>query len=416
VQQVGERLAAKSHRPDLIYRFTVLDSPDVNAFALPGGYIYITRGIMAYFNSEAELAGVLGHEIGHVTARHSVRQISAAQAGSILASIFIDTQAGAQLFNVLGTALLSGYGRDHELEADRLGAEYLARTDYDSDAMLEVIGILKNQEELDKERAKAEGREPRSYHGVFASHPRNDQRLQEVVGAAKKLKTSATERVGRDEYLKHIDGMIYGDSAKHGVRHGSSFYHADMNFALDFPKGWRLENSPQAVTAHAPGNDVLLELRSQDLNKRVSPEVFLKNYLQMDVKNGASIPGLALPSHSGIVTLKTPFGQRPTRVSAVFHDNRAFVFFGAGKDDNAFKKADDDFLKTARSLRALKADERRIAAGLKLKVVRAAPGDTFAKLAKRSPISSYAESSLRVLNDKYPTGEPKAGESIKIVQ
>jgi len=143
VQNVGTKLASKSHRSNLIYRFIVLDSKEVNAFALPGGYIYITRGLMAYLKSEAELAAVLGHEIGHVTARHSVRQYSANQLtniGLIISSIFIPgmNQASNQLAQLFGTALLRGYGREHELEADRLGAEYLARTNYNPQAMLDV--------------------------------------------------------------------------------------------------------------------------------------------------------------------------------------------------------------------------------------------------------------------------------------
>ena len=167
VQRVGEQLATHSHRPGLVYRFTVLDSPEVNAFALPGGYIYITRGILAYLNSEAELAAVLAHEVGHVTARHAVRQYTAATAASIGANILsavvpeLGSQAGQQLMNVIGNALLSGYGRDHELESDRLGAEYLARTGFDPHAMIGVVGVLKNQEEFEKQRAKEEGREPR---------------------------------------------------------------------------------------------------------------------------------------------------------------------------------------------------------------------------------------------------------------
>src|SRR3989344_796841 len=154
VEQVGQKLAALSHRPGLTYHFTVLDSPEVNAFALPGGYIYITRGILAYLNSEAELAAVLGHEIGHVTARHGVRQYTAATAtGFVGAIIGVATGIGAtqDLFNnVFGNAILSGYGRDHELESDRLGAEYLARAGYDPQAIIQVIGILKNQEEFEK--------------------------------------------------------------------------------------------------------------------------------------------------------------------------------------------------------------------------------------------------------------------------
>ena len=133
VQSIGHTLAAVSHRPDLAYHFTVVDSPMVNAFALPGGYVYITRGLMAYLNSDAELAAVLGHEIGHVTARHSVRQISAARAAQIgysIGSILVpelQNQAAESIFNSMGSAILSGYGREDELEADRLGSEYLAQ-------------------------------------------------------------------------------------------------------------------------------------------------------------------------------------------------------------------------------------------------------------------------------------------------
>ncbi|NCP80514.1 MAG: M48 family metalloprotease, partial [Gallionella sp.] len=180
VNGVGQALASRSHRSNLNYHFTVVDSAEINAFALPGGYVYITRGIMAYLNSEAEMAAVIGHEIGHVTARHGVRQQSAAQATSLgitLASIFVpelNSRAGQDLSNLLGGALLSGYGRDHELESDRLGAQYLARTEYDPQAMIRVVGVLKNQELFDAEIAKQEGREPRRYHGTFATHPDND--------------------------------------------------------------------------------------------------------------------------------------------------------------------------------------------------------------------------------------------------
>ena len=164
VNEVGQRLGKASHRPQLQYNYVVVDSPEINAFALPGGYIYITRGILAYLNSEAELAAVLGHETGHVTARHSVQQMSAATAagvGATLIGIFVPVlrnQAGDTAISMLGNVLLSGYGREHELEADRLGAEYLYRTGYDPQAMIKVIGVLKNQELFDAEIAKTEGR------------------------------------------------------------------------------------------------------------------------------------------------------------------------------------------------------------------------------------------------------------------
>ncbi len=423
VQQVGERLAANSHRSKLVYRFTVLDSPDVNAFALPGGYIYITRGILAYINSEAELAAVLGHEIGHVTARHSVRQYTSAMAANIGAGILsavvpeLGGQAGQQLLNVIGNALLSGYGREHELESDRLGAEYLARSGYDPNAVLGVIGILKNQEEFEKKRAKAEGREPRIYHGVFASHPSADKRLQQVVGQAKKFKTAAATRVGREEYLKHINGTVFGDSAKEGIRRGSNFYHRDLNFALKFPDGWNLENNPNSIIARRPDRNAVIQVQVKDLNKDITPKEFMQQRLKLKgLEREDKLNGTSLPSHTAVTRITTPFGKRDTRVTVVFYNKRAYIFFGATKDPRDFEKTDPLFLETARSLRPLTAKQKKLAEGLRIRIIRAKAGTTFAKLAAQSPISNYAESTLRLINGKFPGGEPKPGEPIKIVQ
>jgi len=188
VAAVGQRLASGSPGADLSYTFTLLDSTEINAFALPGGFIYLTRGLLSYMNSEAELAAVLGHEIGHVTARHGVRQASsvqAAQVGAGLLSIFVPQFRNRQAHQTLGllsTALLRCYGREHELEADRLGADYLRATDYDPKAMLDVIRTLKNNELLDQQLARLEGREPRAYHRVVSTQPHHDTRLHAAVG------------------------------------------------------------------------------------------------------------------------------------------------------------------------------------------------------------------------------------------
>lgn len=210
VNRIGQQLAKQSHRKDLKYTFTVLDDPSVNAFALPGGYIYITTGIMSYLNSEGELAGVLGHEIGHVTAKHGVKQQSAGVASSVLLSVLAKQAGGSG--NELGSlnkALLSGYGRDHELQADRLGAEYLARIGFAPKNMIDVVGVLKAQEEFDKFQAQKEGRQPRAYHGVFASHPDNDSRLQKIIAEAGKYKQGTTRDAGHDRYLNMIAGLKY---------------------------------------------------------------------------------------------------------------------------------------------------------------------------------------------------------------
>lgn len=211
VNRIGQSLAKRSHRNNIPYKFTILEDPSVNAFALPGGYIFITTGLMAYLNSEGELAGVLGHEIGHVTARHGAQQQSAGLASAILLEV-LAKKAGKSTVNSLNqisTAIIRGYGREHELEADRLGAEYLARAGYSPQNMYDVISVLKAQEEFSKYMARREGRQPPSYHGVFSTHPSNDQRLKTVIDAAKRIKTAGTRSPNHDGYLKQINGIKY---------------------------------------------------------------------------------------------------------------------------------------------------------------------------------------------------------------
>lgn len=424
VQQVGERLAAKSHRPQLKYTFTVLDSAEVNAFALPGGYVYVTRGILAHLNSEAELAAVLGHEIGHVTARHAVRRYSAAVAanlgvavGSILAPE-LGTRAGQTLVNILGGALLSGYGREQELEADHLGAEYLARSDYDPQAMIEVIGLLKNQELLDKQLAEKEGRAPRAYHGLFASHPSADQRLQQVVSGADKHRTAGTSRTGRDDYLRRLQGLAFGDSAAQGIRRGNAFYHRGLNFGVRFPEGWQLDNSPERLLARHPDGNAVLEMQVTARGAARTPQEYLVVNMQLrDLREPNPIKVGALPGYTAISRMQTPFGARDTRVAVVFLNKQAFRFFGVARDVPGATKADDTlerlFLDSVHSLHVLRPDEHALAQGRHLDIVAARAGDTFAKLARQGPLGGETENVLRLLNGRYPQGEPQRGQLIK---
>ncbi len=424
VQRIGEELAAKSHRPQLIYRFTVLDSPTVNAFALPGGYIYITRGIMAYLNSEAELAAVLGHEIGHVTARHGVRQYSAAMAANVgytIGAILVPELQNANVqdaFKLLSTSLLRGYGREHELESDRLGAEYLARSSYDPDAMIDVVSVLKGQEEYEKATAEREGREARAYHGVFATHPSADKRLQEVVGEARKYQTGATQKRGRDRYLEMIDGMVFGDSEKEGIRRGNRFYHKPLDFQLTFPQGWNIENRPSYLAGYAPKKVALLHVSLEDRNRRISPREFVQQRLEVKgnrLQEGRELRINGMPAFTGIATMKTPYGTQPTRVTVAYFGDKAMVFLGATKDGNV-RAYDAAFLDTVRSLSRLDAEGRRLAEPLRIDVRKGRTGESFTSLARESAIPNYPEIQLRLINDQYPEGDVVAGAPLKLVQ
>lgn len=418
VQSVGEKLAKVSHRQDLIFRFTVLDSPVINAFALPGGYIYITRGLMAYLNSEAELAAVLGHEIGHVTARHGVRQQSAAQAANLgytLGAILFPElrgQASQQVFNVLGGALLSGYGREHELESDGLGAEYLARSGYDPAAMIDVIRVLKNQETFAAAEAEKIGKEAKGYHGLFASHPDNDTRLKEVVAKANRYVTQQRNR-DQDAYFSNINGMTFGDSEKQGIRSGNNFYHLEMGFAMSFPKQWHINNNATSLQAIAPNGDAAMQVTVTDINKKLSPKQFVEERLKATkLKQAKAIKSHGLDGYTGIVTTDGKLG----RLSVLFLRESAFIFYGEAKQANTFEQFDNDFLTALKSFHALRDDEVQFAREQKIEIVTVSDNDSYEKWAEDSRISNSPLAQLRLLNGVYPKGQLKAGQQAKRVK
>jgi len=419
VQSVGEKLAMVSHREDLIYRFTVLDSPVINAFALPGGYIYITRGLMAYLNSEAELAAVLGHEIGHVTARHGVRQQSASQAaglGYLIGSIlFPELRAGPSqdIFNIMSGALLSGYGREHELESDGLGAEYLAKAGYEPKAMIDVIRVLKAQEMFAAAEANKQGREAQGYHGLFASHPDNDTRLHEVVGAADKFSIGRKGLILRQEYLAQIDGLIFGDSEEQGIRSGRHFYHLAMNFAVDFPNAWQVNNKPNSLQAVSSGGQAFIEMQATDINRKLSPQEFIRQRLKLDkLTAGQKLNVNGLEGYTGLAKLK----DNPMRISVIYFQERAFVFFSGVKNSKDFSRFDVDFLSTAKSFHRLAKDEQHLAKALNLGIVTVSKQDNYASWARKSRISNSPLLQLKLLNGHYPNGELQLGKLAKRVK
>jgi predicted Zn-dependent protease len=419
VQRVGKKLAGFSHRPGIDYSFTIIDSSTVNAFALPGGYIYITRGMLAYLNSEAELAAVLGHEIGHVTARHSVRQQSTSAVTGLLGAVLAAStgiQGADTLTNMAGTAIVRGYGREHELEADRLGAEYLARSGYDPEAMLKVVGILKNQESFEVAVAKKEGREPNVYHGLFSTHPDNDARFREVVNAANKYKTGDTARVGRDSFLLRLDGLTFGDSAREGVIRDNRFFHKDLDFSITFPSGWKINNQTSRIIATPAAKDGLIQMTLAENKQRLPGKEFMQQELAIPLSSGKAFNASGMKGYSAVTVGDTPFGKRRIRYAVVNRGDDAYIFAGTARSTQHAGKYDAAILATAKSLHPLTGAEKKLAQEKKLDIIRAPGGTTWSGLARRSPITNYPEEQLRLLNDQYPAGEPASSEIIKIVR
>ena len=416
VNEVGQRLARQSRRPNLPWHSTVLDSPDINAFALPGGYVYITRGIMAYLNSEAELAGVLGHEIGHVTARHGVRLQSAppvvepsAALGSVLVS-GTNNQAGAALLQTLAQAWTAGYGREHELESDRLGAEYLAKAGYDPQAMIEVIGVLKNQEQFAAEQAKRNGHPLRTYHGTFDTPPGNDARLQQVVGEASKY-AIAFPREGRSDYLQKLAGVYFGDSPDQGVIRNNLLLHEKLGLAIQFPLGWQVQNRPDRVVAMSPPGDALVELRQGP--KHDSPLETLQKGIKLDA--GARYVGGSLGGYPAAFAAGAQQGK-PVVAAAVAFKGTQYLIAGMAKDKLAYDRERGTLRAVINGFRAIAPAEKQAARPYGLQLVTSQPGTTMADLARQSPLGADAESQLRLMNDLYPSGEPKPGQLLKIVR
>lgn len=413
VTQVGKALAASSQRPDLDWHFTVLDSPEVNAFALPDGYVYITRGVLAYLADEAELAGMLGHEIGHVAARHALHQLSApagAGPGAVLDAVLISglgNEAEATLPQNLAVAWTAGYGRDHELEADRLGAEYLAKTGYNPQAMLEVMGVLKNQQLFDIEQARREGREPRRYHGIFAIHPDHDTRLKQVVAEAAKYRVAGA-RQDDGEFMQVMNGVYFGDSPDQGVIRNNALLHEKLGIALQFPQGWKVLNQPERVVAINPQQDAMMQWLRGPNGKPLETVQGLRLDQGARYESG-SVNGMPAGFAAG-----TRQG-RPVLAAAIDFSDSQYLVAGITRDAPAYQRNKDAIKRAINSFHAITAAERQQARPFVIRTIGAQPGMTMAGLAAHSPLGPRAESYLRLMNNLYPGGEPRPGQLLKVV-
>jgi predicted Zn-dependent protease len=414
VNQIGQRLAQQSTRPGLQWHFTVVDSPDVNAFSLPGGYVYLTRGLMAYLNSEAELAGVIGHEIGHISARHGARQPDAspaAAANSALGSVLAPgRQAGASLLPTLAQAWATGYGREYELVSDRLGAEYLAKAGYNPQAMVKALGALKNQARFAAEQARAGGHPPRTYHGILDAHPGNDASLQQGVDEAKRHAV-AEPREGRSDYLQQMAGVYFGDSPDQGVIRNNLLLHAKLGLALQFPSGWAVENRPDRVVATNPPGDALVELLPGPQGDR--PLETLQQGIRLDA--GARYDSGSLGGYPAAFAAGAQQGK-PVVATAVVFNGTQYLIAGIARDKPAYERERSALRAAINSFRAITPAERKGVRPQVLQLVTAQPGTTMAGLARQSPLGGEAESQLRLMNDLFPSGEPTPGQRLKIVQ
>ncbi|MEM8766530.1 MAG: M48 family metalloprotease [Pseudomonadota bacterium] len=417
VDEIGQRLVEVSADRGKEYHFYVVDETSVNAFALPDGYIFIHRGLITYTRSEDELAGVIGHEIGHVVGSHARRANVLNMMGSvagIVGSVLTGTGAISDLSNTATATLTSGYRRDLELEADEYGGEFLALAGYNPLAMIDVIHVLKDHSLF----AKNVLRQPQVYHGLFASHPKNDKRLHEAVEKSLHLFPDELMEPERD-FWGMMDGLVYGDAPTTGLIKDTTYYHGGLRVVVRYPEGWDVQNTAVEIVGRAPfGQDIRVSVQRQNppSDEQTPAEYIEKTLKRDDVENGQDINVSGYAAHT--VDVKVASGTAlAKKIAVVYKDGGVYLFNGelgpGGGDQAAFEAA---WLEVLGGFRAMTAEDLKIANDQRIAVVTARPDDTFASLAKKSSIKTYPEETLRVINGLHPIGEPRAGDYIKIVQ
>ncbi|NND60875.1 MAG: M48 family metalloprotease [Gammaproteobacteria bacterium] len=420
VQALGDELAAVAPNNDYSWHFTVLDIDMVNAFALPGGYIYVTRGLLKQLNTEAQLAAVLGHEIGHVTERHAARQHKASQVVGKVTGAMAATSGGFNLGTLFGAGLVRGYGREMELEADCTGAEIIAKLGYNPDAALEVLQTIKM---LDDYMAAADNDsgsddELATYHAMLSSHPEKERRMQELVASAATTTTLSRDE-GRERYLRHIDGLAIEGSTQQGVLRDNVMYHQAMNMAITFPADWEVANLPDRLMAQPPAGDALLVVRIYPQKAKRARKVKVDQFLQKRLgvrrwQNSRHEPVNGNPAFiTQVPKARTPYGLRLARVAAIYHNDSVFVFNGAAEDEDRQRRYDAQFVNTIESFRPIGDDEAAQSEPIRIRTIEMPADSTLAALAGQSSFAD--EDLLRLLNGLYPDGEPAAGQLIKYV-
>ncbi|HEY4135969.1 MAG TPA: M48 family metalloprotease [Alphaproteobacteria bacterium] len=416
VDSVGQLLARTSELPDQKFSFTVLDSDIVNAFALPGGYVHVSRGLLALANSEAEVAGVMAHEIGHVTARHSAQRYNQTMGANILSAILgIGLgSVGQQIGSAASSYYLASYSQDQEFQADSLGVRYLRRAGYDVQAMADFLASLRAQSQLEAEVA---GLPPGTVDAsdIMASHPRTLDRVQRAMAEAGGGAPVKDPMDGRDVYLRKIHGMIYGDSPEQGYARGTRFTHPLLRFAFDVPQGFRLVNGATAVQARGPqGAGILFDMKKVGAGGMAS-------YLASVWARGANLQQVDTISVNGMEAATAQFRGsngsevRDVRLVAIRFDAEQvarMVFLTAPQQTASLSEA---LRTTTYSFRKLTAAQAAAVKPLRVAVTRVGAGDTVDRLAARMAFPDRQVERFRVLNGLQPNEGLKAGQLVKIV-
>ncbi len=418
----GQQMAKVSHRPDLKYEFKILDSPVVNAFALPGGYVYFTRGIMAHFNNEAEFAGVLGHEIGHVTARHSAKQYSKqilAQVGFVAGMVLSEDfrQFGDVANQGIGLLFLK-FGRDNESESDRLGVEYSTKIGYDAH---EMAGFFHT---LDRLSGGPEGRIPT----FLSTHPDPADRNVKVDAQARKwqekMKNTRFE-VNRNSYLRMIDGLVYGENPRQGFVENNNFYHPELKFQFPTPSRWVVQNTPiQVQMAPEDGKALMLLSLGQGKTLEEAAEATLQQYqLQLVNSRKITVNGLsALEMTADLVQQQDAQAQQEqqqesirTLTYLIEYNGLIYQFIGLSllTDFNTYRST---FLNTMTRFNTLSDPDKLNRQPERIKIETVTQSGTFQQALQAAKMPSTRFEELAILNGMELSDPITKGTLFKVVR
>ena len=416
INNIGNRLASNSELPDIRWTFTILDSPVVNAFALPGGYIYVTRGLISLANDESEIASVIGHEIAHVTARHTAERHAKATISGLgleILDIVIGRPIVSNLANIGMQGILSSFSRSQELEADKLGIRYIKKSNYDTEGSTRFLSRLDVLTKISNEKNS------NLINSIFATHPKTLDRVQYSKTLATNLSSDVLRN--KEKFLLAIDNMVYGDSSKHGVIRDNLFLHLDLNFKFEVPKDYKIDNQENAVISNNKDNTVivifdgLINQESISLIEIVEANIGrsrLYNYDEFLINNrvAISVEDKSLVNYNGAKYNRKVYliAWNNTRVW------RFTVLSAPNLLDNSILEAENIVM----SFDSLSNYDRKIAQPSRIKIIKVLEGDTINSLSQNMAVSKNKKELFCVLNGIDCSSENASlsiGEPIKMI-
>jgi predicted Zn-dependent protease len=412
VDSVGQAVARASHEPGMRWRFTVVDDPAVNAFAMPGGYIYVTRGILAHLNSEAQLAGVLGHEVGHVTAKHSAQRITQAQLANLGLGVASILSSGFQRFSgaaaqALGLLFLK-YGRDDENQADELGVQYSTKAGYDPREIPPTYAMLKRVGERSGQRLPT----------FLSTHPDPGDREVRTAALARSAAAGRTGLAVRQRaYILRQDGLVHGQDPRQGYFEGDRYYHPTLAFTMTFPAGWKKQDTKSAILAAEPNDRAAMQVTLVPGDR--TPTGYIQQ-LETEGRIAAARGGPetigGFPAWVGRLTVTDQSGQPAVLAAVVLRKSSQAMFQVLGRSANPGDADEDRILAAASSFRALTDAARLSPTPDRLAVVSVTRASSFATAVRGFGAQALSVEETAILNNANLDDDVRPGELIKIVR